>query len=102
MPTFDWTISLGNILTTVFVLIGFVGGAWKFVYNHIEHLRAELLQRALEVKTDLELAQEKAMERLNQHARDEYALFSTRFDSLDKDIRELRDWTIVMRGKPRR
>lgn len=83
MPHFEWSISLGNILTTLFLLLSFIGGAYKFVYNHMEHLAAEM--RAA----------------LRAHEEKEMAMFAQRFDAVDKDIRELRDWTIVMRGSTR-
>lgn len=65
---FDWTITLGNLLSTVIMLVAFVGGAYRFIMNHLQHFEDRI---------------------------------SIRFDAVDKDIRELRDWTIVMRSTKR-
>ena len=80
MLQFDWTITLGNLISTVAMLMAFVGGAYRLVNNHFAHFGVQV--------TRLETA-------LQQHV----DLCNTQFASLDKDIRELRDWTIVMRGR---
>ena len=79
--TFDWTISLGTLLSTITLLIAFVGGAWHLVTNHVKHLVSEL-------KAEL-LAHEA---RETTFVAERFAMISTSLERLEKDIRELRDW----------
>lgn len=95
MFQFDWTITLGNVLSTVMLLLAFVGGAYRFVFNHIEHMRDQM---ARDVKAAKEQLAAHVDEAKTQVAHLGEAV-NRRFDSMDKDIRELRDWTIVMRGQ---
>jgi hypothetical protein len=78
--TFDWTITLGNILSTITILIGGLGVTYKMVTNHLIHLETELKTAAAEVKRELLARAEQQTQYLNQ-----------RFDSLERDTRELRD-----------
>ena len=71
---FDWTISLGNIISVIVMVGAFVGGAYKFVLNHLEHLELRL-----------------------KHLFDEQDQRNkTAFGSLEGDIRELRSWIIQL------
>ena len=77
------------------MLLAFVGGAYKFIYNHIAHMQAQMTRNVDAARLQIEgLAAD-----LRSHMVEEKDYFNRQFDSLQKDIRELRDWTIVMRGK---
>ena len=71
---FDWTISLGNIISVIVMVGAFVGGAYKFVLNHLEHL---------------ELTLKHLLDEQDQRNK-------TAFGSLEGDIRELRSWIIQL------
>ncbi len=47
---FNWDISLGNALT----ILAFVGGVWKYVNNHMEHMEGRLNDRISEVREDVQ------------------------------------------------
>lgn len=53
MFQFDWTITLGNLLSTVVILCMVIGGAYRFVYNHLQHWQDEIRARLDKVDLDI-------------------------------------------------
>ncbi len=74
MIQFDWTISLSTILSALVMVGAVVGGAYKFVLNHLAHL---------------ELTLKRLLDEQDQRNK-------TAFGSLEGDIRELRSWIIQL------
>ena len=61
---FEWTITLGNVLSAVWVALTAGFAVYKIIANHIVHMEERI---------------------------------SERFNSLETDIRQLRDWVLVAR-----
>ena len=66
MPQFDWTVTLGNLLSTVVILFMFVGGAYRFVYNHLKHWQEQINMRFDKVDLDVRELREFAFRQRNE------------------------------------
>jgi len=80
MVQFDYTVTLGNVLTTLTLLSAFVGGAWKLIANHLNHLEKKIVETAATVKTSI-----------SEHQELELQFFNQRFTTIETDIREIRE-----------
>lgn len=79
--SFDWTISLGSLLSMAAMVITVIGSLYRVVTNHLKHLS------------------EKFDMALRSHTAQEQEFLSQRFDSIETDIRQLRDWVVAIRDK---
>ena len=63
---FDWTITLGNLLSIAVIALMFGGGVFRLLANHISHFETRINLR---------------FDAVNQ-----------RFNALEADVRQMRDW----------
>lgn len=85
--TFEWTVTLGNVLSAVTIAITVIGAGWKYVTNHLEHFSKRLEAHAVEVKTDLVEQREKV--RADLQIAQTYIF--ERLGVMERDIREIRE-----------
>lgn len=51
--SFDWTITLGNVLTAAVSGLMVLLAVWKLVANHLDHMEARLRDQIKDLKEDV-------------------------------------------------
>lgn len=46
-------MQLDGPITAAVAVVTFLVGAWKFMYNHIDHVKSEILEEVAALRTDL-------------------------------------------------